>query len=135
MIELLQAVLHIPWHCKVHFFVGVVPSQVNSNVFSPSPSSVTVYFSFKSFMRWLTSSLFTYLTLKLSTTKVNLFGRVSCFLARPKYKNFPVTCWKNFFRFASRRGDSLGVSAYWTVVPHVGVAQIYGESCRHLGGS
>ena len=55
-------------------------------------------------------------------------------IAFPKNKNFPVTCWKIFFRFASRRGDYLGVSAYWTVAPHVGVDQIYGESCRRLGG-
>ena len=46
-------------------------------------------------------------------------------IARPKNNIFPLTCWKNFFPFASRLGDSLGVSAYWTVAPHVGIAQIY----------
>ena len=56
-------------------------------------------------------------------------------IACPKNKNFPVTCWTNFFPFASRLGDSLGVFTYCTVAPHVGVAQMYGESCRRLGGS
>ena len=44
-----------------------------------------------------------------------------------------MTCWTHFLPFASRQGDSLGVSAYWTVAPHVVVARIYGEACRSLG--
>ena len=55
-------------------------------------------------------------------------------ITRLKNNNFPVPCWTNFFPFASMRGDSLGVSLYWTVAPHVGVARIYGDSCRRLGG-
>ena len=47
-------------------------------------------------------------------------------IAHPKNKKFPVTCWTNFFPFASRLGDSLGVSAYWNVLPHASlIAWLY----------